>query len=146
MATTTIKAEIERIRNSGIWRSIFRSGSGTSNLHRSQAVQQNLLLHLFSVKIRSRALEFRPTWYLGALTLSTFLILVVTGILLMFYYHPSVPQAYADMKDLQFVVASGVFCGICIVGLPTPWCSWSSLTCSRCFTAARIDRPGNSIG
>jgi quinol-cytochrome oxidoreductase complex cytochrome b subunit len=43
------------------------------------------------------------------LTLSTFLILVVTGILLMFYYHPSVPQAYADMKDLQFVVASGVF-------------------------------------
>ena len=109
MATTTIKAEIERIRNSGIWRSIFRSGSGASNLHRSQAVQQTLLLHLFSVKIRARALEFRPTWYLGALTLSTFFILVVTGILLMFYYHPSVPQAYADMKDLQFVVASGVF-------------------------------------
>jgi quinol-cytochrome oxidoreductase complex cytochrome b subunit len=109
MATTTIKAEIERIRNSGIWRSIFRSGSGASNLHRSQAVQQNLLLHLFSVKIRSRALAFKPTWYLGALTLSTFFILVVTGILLMFYYHPSVPQAYADMKDLQFVVASGVF-------------------------------------
>jgi quinol-cytochrome oxidoreductase complex cytochrome b subunit len=106
---TTFKAEIERIRNSGVWRSIFRSGSGASNLHRSQAVQQNLLLHLFSVKIRSRALEFKPTWYLGALTLSTFFILVVTGILLMFYYHPSVPQAYADMKDLQFVVASGVF-------------------------------------
>ena len=27
----------------------------------------------------------------------------------MLYYHPSVPQAYADMKDLQFVVSSGVF-------------------------------------
>ncbi|MFI5104574.1 MAG: cytochrome b N-terminal domain-containing protein, partial [Terriglobales bacterium] len=47
--------------------------------------------------------------YLGALTLSTFLVLIATGILLMFYYHPSVPQAYNDMKDLQFVVASGVF-------------------------------------
>ena len=27
----------------------------------------------------------------------------------MLYYHPSIPQAYADMKDLQFVVSSGVF-------------------------------------
>src|SRR5579859_5679334 len=106
---TAFKNEMERIKGSEVWRSIFRSGSGASNLHRAQAVQQNLLLHLFSVKIRSRALEFKPTWYLGALTLSTFFILVVTGILLMFYYHPSVPQAYADMKDLQFMVASGVF-------------------------------------
>ena len=27
----------------------------------------------------------------------------------MLYYHPSVPQAYADIKDLQFVVSSGMF-------------------------------------
>ncbi len=27
----------------------------------------------------------------------------------MFYYHPAVPQAYNDMKDLRFVVANGVF-------------------------------------
>jgi quinol-cytochrome oxidoreductase complex cytochrome b subunit len=105
----TIKLEFERLKASTVWQSIFRSGAGTSNLHRSQAVQQNVFLHLFSVKIRSRVLDFTPTWYLGALTLCTFLILVITGILLMFYYHPSVPQAYADMKDLQFVVSSGVF-------------------------------------
>ncbi len=72
-------------------------------------MQQNVFLHLFSIKARKRALEFSATWYLGALTLGTFLILVITGILLMLYYHPSVPQAYADMKDLQFVVSSGVF-------------------------------------
>ena len=41
--------------------------------------------------------------------MATFLILIVTGIPLMLYYHPSVPQAYADMKDLQFVVSAGVF-------------------------------------
>jgi cytochrome b6 len=104
-----IKTEFERLRASEVWRSIFRSGSGGSNLHRSQAVLQNVFLHFFSVKIRSRVLDFSPTWYLGALTLCTFFILVATGILLMFYYHPSVPQAYADMKDLQFVVSSGVF-------------------------------------
>src|SRR5450755_4300197 len=105
----TIKEEFERVKNTEAWKTIFRSGSGSSNLHRSQAVQQNVFLHLFSVKVRSRVLEFGPTWYLGAATLSTFFILVGTGILLMFYYHPSVPQAYADMKDLQFAVASGVF-------------------------------------
>ena len=72
-------------------------------------MQQNVFLHLFSVKARKRLLSFSATWYLGALTFGTFLILVITGVLLMLYYHPSVPQAYADMKDLQFVVSSGVF-------------------------------------
>jgi len=38
-----------------------------------------------------------------------FLLLTITGVELMFYYHPSAPQAYADMKDLQFVVSAGVF-------------------------------------
>jgi cytochrome b6 len=100
---------LEELRHTRVWRSVFRSGEGASNLHRAQAVQSNVFLHLFAVKSRRRMLEFGATWYLGALTLGTFLVLVVTGILLMLYYHPSVPQAYADMKDLQFVVSSGVF-------------------------------------
>jgi quinol-cytochrome oxidoreductase complex cytochrome b subunit len=73
------------------------------------AVQQNVFLHLASVKISRKSLAFRATWFLGTLSFGTFLILVVTGILLMLYYHPSVPQAYADMKDLRFVVSAGVF-------------------------------------
>ena len=68
-----------------------------------------MFLHLFSTKVRTRMLSFSATWYLGTLTLGTFLILVATGIPLMLYYHPSVPQAYADTKDLQFVVSSGMF-------------------------------------
>ncbi len=100
---------LDGIRQGRIWRSIFRSGAGASNLHRALVVQQNVFLHLFSIKVRRRALAFSATWYLGALTFGTFLILVITGILLMLVYHPSVPQAYADMKDLQFAVSSGVF-------------------------------------
>src|SRR5664279_2858692 len=100
---------VNQVRENRIWRSIFRSGSGDSNLRRSLFVQQNVFLHLFSIKARKRVLEFSATWYLGALTFGTFLILVITGILLMLYYHPSVPQAYADMKDLQYVVSAGVF-------------------------------------
>ena len=38
------------------------------------------------------------TWYLGPRTFSTSMILVITGVLLMLYYHPSVPQEYPDMN------------------------------------------------
>src|SRR5450432_3752019 len=104
-----IEAYVNGLRETRLWRSVFRSGSGATNLHRALAVQQNIFLHLFSVKMRRAALNFSVTWYLGTLSLTTFVILVATGIPLMLYYHPSVPQAYADMKDLQFVVSAGVF-------------------------------------
>ena len=100
---------LEQVEQSRVWRSIFRSGRGTSTLHNALAIQQSVFLHLFSTKVRKRMLSFSSTWYLGTLTLGTFFILIVTGVLLMLYYHPSVPQAYADMKDLQFVVSSGLF-------------------------------------
>jgi len=105
----TIDQHFDNLRGSRVWRSIFRSGTGSSTLKRALAVQQNVFLHLFSTKVRTRMLSFSATWYLGTLTLGTFLILVATGIPLMFYYHPSAPQAYADTKDLQFVVSSGLF-------------------------------------
>ncbi len=104
-----IEAYINELRETRVWRSVFRSGTGATNLRRALAVQQNIFLHLFSVKMRRAALNFSVTWYLGTLSLATFLILVGTGVPLMLYYHPSVPQAYADMKDLQFVVSAGVF-------------------------------------
>ena len=94
----TLGTYFETVRGSRAWRSIFRSGRGGTRLHDVLAIQQNVFLHLFSAKARRRALEFSVTWYLGVLTFGTFLILVITGILLMLYYHPSVPQAYADMK------------------------------------------------
>jgi quinol-cytochrome oxidoreductase complex cytochrome b subunit len=97
------------LRQAKFWRSVFRGGPGSSNLHRALSIQQNVFLHLASVKIRRRALDFSVTWYLGTLSFATFAILTGTGVLLMLYYHPSVPQAYADMKDLQFVVSAGVF-------------------------------------
>ena len=105
----TMANYFDELRQTRIWRSVFRSGSGTSTLHRSLAIQQNVFLHLFSTKVRKRMMSFSATWYLGTLTFGTFLILVLTGVLLMLYYHPSVPQAYADTKDLQFVVSSGMF-------------------------------------
>jgi cytochrome b6 len=104
----SLEAYVNDLRGTRVWRSVFR-GTGAGNLRRALAVQQNVFLHLASVKMRRRALDFSVTWYLGTLSFGTFVILIVTGIPLMLYYHPSVPQAYADMKDLQFVVSAGVF-------------------------------------
>jgi len=106
---TSVSNVLEQLRETRVWRSVFRSGTGASTLRRSLAIQQNVFLHLFPTKVRRRMLDVGATWYLGTMTFGTFIILVVTGILLMLYYHPSVPQAYADTKDLQFVVSSGLF-------------------------------------
>lgn len=38
-----------------------------------------------------------------------FLVLTVSGIVLMFYYRPTVEMAYQDIKDLEFVVSMGMF-------------------------------------
>lgn len=105
----TIETYFDKLERTRVWRSIFRSGTGSSTLHNALAIQQNVFLHLFPTKVRKRMLGLSATWYLGTLTLGTFIVLVVTGVLLMLYYHPSVPQAYSDVKDLRFVVSSGLF-------------------------------------
>jgi quinol-cytochrome oxidoreductase complex cytochrome b subunit len=105
----TLRAYLDDLREGRVWRSVFRGGTGSSTLRRALAIQQSLFLHLFPTKVRRRMVGFSATWYLGTLTLGTFFILIATGILLMLYYHPSVPRAYADTKDLQFVVSSGMF-------------------------------------
>ena len=105
----TIDSYFDKLEQTRVWRSIFRSGRGVSTLHNALAIQQNVFLHLFPTKVRKRMLGLGATWYLGTLTLGTFILLVVTGVLLMLYYHPSVPQAYSDVKDLRFVVSSGLF-------------------------------------
>jgi quinol-cytochrome oxidoreductase complex cytochrome b subunit len=94
---------------SNVWSSIFRNPLPSTDLERASTSFTNFFLHLHPVKVHKNTLRPTYTLGLGLISLFLFFILVATGILLMFYYHPSVPQAYVDMKDLQFVVASGVF-------------------------------------
>lgn len=96
-------------RNTSVYRSIVRHGVSATNLNRSLIIFENLFLHVHPVKVREKTLKFTHTFWLGGVTLATTAILFATGILLMFYYHPSVPQAYRDMKELKYVVDNGVF-------------------------------------
>jgi quinol-cytochrome oxidoreductase complex cytochrome b subunit len=109
MATSFTTAWLERLRTTRVWKSIFRRGPANTNRSRSLAVFGNLFLHLTPVKVRESSLRARATYYLGSFAFFLFVILSITGILLMLYYHPAVPQAYLDMKDLRFAVSNGVF-------------------------------------
>jgi quinol-cytochrome oxidoreductase complex cytochrome b subunit len=109
MNTTSIGGPLRNLRRTRVWKSIFRRGPARTNRTRSQAIFGNLFLHLLPVKVREKSLRVRATYYLGSVTFLLFVLLTVTGLLLMFYYHPAVPQAYRDMKDLRFVVSNGVF-------------------------------------
>lgn len=105
MATITLNG----LRATRAWQSIFRRGPARTNRTRSLAVFGNLFFHLLPVKVREKSLRVRSTYYLGSVSFLLFVSLTITGVLLMLYYHPAVPQAYRDMKDLRFVVSNGVF-------------------------------------
>lgn len=97
------------IRKSRIYHAITRPDGHESSRHRSLLILENLFLHVHPAKVREKTLRFSHTYWLGGVTLVASLLLIITGVLLMFYYHPSAPQAYRDMKELQFVVSSGMF-------------------------------------
>ncbi len=100
---------VDQVLASRVGRSILRHGYPNTNRNRSLAVFSNFFLHIHPVKVRTEAMRFSRTFYLGGLSALTFALLIGTGVLLMFYYHPSVPRAYQDMKDLEFVVSAGLF-------------------------------------
>jgi quinol-cytochrome oxidoreductase complex cytochrome b subunit len=91
-----------------VGRSIFRVGLPESNLERSQAMVSSFLLHMQPAKVHRHSLRASYSLGLGLISLYLFLILVATGVLLMFYYVPSTEKAYDIMKDLQYVVSAGL--------------------------------------
>ena len=96
------------VRSSYVWKSVFRHEYQDTYRNRVLQVSSNVFLHLHPTKIRRHALRLRFTWCMGGMTFLLFLILVVTGVILMFYYRPTGEYAYHDMKYLQFDVPFGM--------------------------------------
>src|SRR5712664_2939156 len=96
------------VKSSYVWKSIFRHEYQDTYRNRVLQVSSNVFLHLHPTKIRRHALRLRFTWCMGGITFLLFLILTVTGVILMFYYRPTGEYAYHDMKYLQFDVPFGM--------------------------------------
>jgi quinol-cytochrome oxidoreductase complex cytochrome b subunit len=93
---------------SNIWRSIFRNPLPSSDRGRAATSFTNFFLHIQPVRVSRQALRPSYTMGLGLISFFLFVILTVTGILLMFYYVPSTGQAYDRMLDLRSSVAFGI--------------------------------------
>ncbi len=92
-----------------IYRSVFRGDPVSTDKGKTELVFYNLWLHIHPAKVRKEHLKLHHTWYLGFIAFYLLVILCVTGVALMFYYHPHTTVAYKDMKDLTYVVFLGQF-------------------------------------
>jgi quinol-cytochrome oxidoreductase complex cytochrome b subunit len=69
----------------------------------------NVFLHIHPVKVNRKSLKWSYSLGLGIISVVFFLVLTWTGVLLMFYYVPSVERAYETMKLIQLAVPLGQF-------------------------------------
>jgi quinol-cytochrome oxidoreductase complex cytochrome b subunit len=100
---------LNRVTESRVWRSFFRHGWPDNPLDRSLAITSNVFFHLHPVKVSRKSLRWYYSFGLGIIASILYGVLVFTGILLMFYYVPSVERAYPTMKDIQLSVPLGQF-------------------------------------
>jgi quinol-cytochrome oxidoreductase complex cytochrome b subunit len=98
----------QAVRETQLWRSVFRHGYPDTPRNRTLAVLSNTFLHLHPVKVRRSGIRLSYTWCMGGLTFFLFLVETITGLLLMFYYRPTAEAAYEDIIGIREHVALGV--------------------------------------
>jgi quinol-cytochrome oxidoreductase complex cytochrome b subunit len=97
----------EKVFHNYVWQSIFRSGYPNTPRNQMLVVATNVFLHLHPTRIHKTHVKITHTYCLGGLSFFLFLGLTVTGVLLMFYYVPSVERAYTDIAALETNVRYG---------------------------------------
>jgi quinol-cytochrome oxidoreductase complex cytochrome b subunit len=90
-----------------VFTSIFRHKHDETPRNRALGVLSNVFLHLHPAKINRDSVRYSYTWGMGGITFYLFIVLTLTGVLLMFYYHPSKVQAFRDVLYLEHDVPFG---------------------------------------
>jgi quinol-cytochrome oxidoreductase complex cytochrome b subunit len=98
----------EVITESQIWKSIFRHPMPVDRRNRIVVMLTNFFLHLHPVSIKKQGIALSYTWCMGGVTFFLFLVETVTGVLLMFYYRPTLEWAYNDILALRDVYSLGI--------------------------------------
>jgi cytochrome b-561 len=78
-----------------------------SDRESGDAVVSNFLLHWFPAKASKASMRWSYSAWLGTASAALFLLLIVSGLPLMFLYVPSVERAYGTIKDVEYVVTFG---------------------------------------
>jgi cytochrome b-561 len=78
-----------------------------SDREAGDAIVSNFALHWFPAKVFKPSLDWSYSFWLGTISAALLLLLVVSGLPLLFLYVPSVERAYASVKDIEWVVTFG---------------------------------------
>src|SRR6202789_22401 len=98
----------DTIRNSQVWKSVFRPPMPIDLRNRIILMLTNFFLHLPPVSIKKQGIALSYTWCMGGVTFFLFLVETVTGVLLMFYYRPTLEWAFNDILALRDVTTLGI--------------------------------------
>ncbi len=85
----------------------FWSFRPRSDRESGDAVVSNFALHWFPAKVSKASLDWNYSFWLGTVSAALLLLLVLSGMPLLFLYVPSVERAYATVKDIEHVVSFG---------------------------------------
>src|SRR5437763_14787817 len=91
------------IRNSQVWKSIFRHPAPRDRRNRVVVMLTNVFLHLHPVSVRKGDIALSYTWCMGGITSFLLLVETVTGVVIMFYYRHKLEHAYKDMLSLRLL-------------------------------------------
>ncbi len=98
---------LKKPQKTQLFKSIFRVTHDEKPRNRALGILSNVFLHLHPAKINRDAVAYNYTWGMGGITFYLFIVLTFTGVLLMFYYHPSKVQAFRDILYLEHDVPYG---------------------------------------
>ena len=98
MSNNSKESLFQNFLNSRFYKSIIRSGVPRTRRQRMYAVLGNVFLHLHPARLPRHAVKVGYTWCMGGLSFFLFVVLTITGILLMFYYRPTVEYAFTDKE------------------------------------------------
>ncbi len=104
-----MEPKVKELENKPNGRELFWTLKPQSEKEAGESIVRNLLLHWFPAKTTYKSLSWSYSLWLGTISAALFLILAVTGVILMFLYVPSVERAYQSVKDIEYVVSFGWF-------------------------------------
>jgi quinol-cytochrome oxidoreductase complex cytochrome b subunit len=96
-------------KRSEVYTSAIRHPATSTPRGRAMTSFHNFFLHLYPVKMPREVVKTRTTLRLGFISATLYGILFVSGMYLMFFYHPAPPDAYFDMHALSTTVSFGQF-------------------------------------
>ena len=100
--TSSVPAAAPGVHPRPLW-----STRPASDREAGDAIVSNFLLHWFPNKALRASLEWRYSLWLGTVSAALLLLLVVSGLPLLFLHVPSVERAYGSVKDIEYVVTFG---------------------------------------